>query len=161
MAVTGKLPEWLKPVNRVVMLLQRLGLRLGTIHVISIPGRVSGQVRSTPVSLLTVDGQRYIIGGLAQADWVKNARAARCGVLSYGRRQERVALIELPVEESKPILRAFPREVPQGVQFFQRVYSLPHDRARLPEAFAALAGRALVFRVEPITALATPTASAM
>src|SRR5262249_36898628 len=153
MTSTAQLPKWLKLFNRVIMALQRLGLAIGTMRVLAVPGRKSGQLRSTPVSPLTVDGQRYIIGGLAEADWVKNARAAGWGILAHGRRQEQVALIELPVEQRGPILREFPREVPHGVPFFQQLYRLPKDRAALPEAFTALAPHCPVFRVEGLPAL--------
>jgi hypothetical protein len=150
MTSRGKLPGWLKPANRVVVALQRLGLALGTMRVLTVPGRASGRPRGTPVSPLTVAGQRYIVGGLAGADWVKNARAAGWGILAHGRRQERVALVELPVAERGPILRAFPREVPHGVAFFRQVYDLPADPAALPAAFEALAPHCPVFRVEPL-----------
>src|SRR5690348_15666491 len=93
------LPRWLGPVNRLVMALQRLGLPTGTIHVLTVPGRTSGQLRSTPVSTLTVNGQRYIVGGMADMDWTRNVRAARWGILAFGRRRERVTLIELPPQE--------------------------------------------------------------
>jgi hypothetical protein len=151
---TSVLPGWLKPANRVVMALQRLGLAIGTMRVLSVPGRKSSKMRSTPVSPLTVNGQRYIIGGFAQSDWVKNARAAGWGVLAQGRKKERVRLIELPVEERAPILREFPRLVPHGVQFFRQVYGLPRDPALLPEAFAGLASHCTVFRLEAQTVAA-------
>ena len=144
----GTLPRWLKPANRLVKSLQRLGVPTGTIHVLSVPGRISGNMRSTPVSALTIGGTRYIVGGMADADWVRNVRAARWGILAHGRRRERVTLIELPVAERPAILREFPRLVPGGVQFFRRVYGLPNDPAALPDAFAALATHATVFRVE-------------
>src|SRR5690242_14626546 len=96
------LPRWLKPANRIVILLERLGLPLGTMHVLSVPGRKSGQMRTTPVSLLSMDGQRYIVGGMINADWVKNARLARWGMLAYGRKRERVVLTELPEAERGP-----------------------------------------------------------
>lgn len=140
----AKLPWWLKPANRVVVALQRLGLVIGTMRLISVPGRRSGELHTTPVSPLTVDGQRYIVAGLEQADWVKNVRAAGWGILAHGRREERMALIELPAEERAPILREFPHKVPHGVRFFQRLYSVSDD----PEAFASLATRCPVFRVE-------------
>jgi hypothetical protein len=107
-----KLPRWLKPANRVVVALQRRGLALGTMRLLSVPGRKSGELRTTPVSPLVVGGERYVVGGSAQADWVKNARAAGWGVLARGREEERVRLVELPVEERAPILREFPKEVP-------------------------------------------------
>jgi deazaflavin-dependent oxidoreductase (nitroreductase family) len=145
---TGALPGWLKPMNRVMIALANMGLSLGPMRVLMVPGRKSGAMRSTPVSTLTVDGQRYIIGGLAGADWVKNAQAAGWGVLAQGRKKERVRLIELPVEARAPILRAFPRLVPGGVQFFQRVYDMPKDPALLPDVFAGLVEKCPVFRVE-------------
>jgi hypothetical protein len=142
------LPRWLKPANRILILLQRLGLAIGTMRLLSVPGRKSGQMRTTPVSLLVIDGQRYVVGGMLTADWVKNAQAAKWGLLSHGRKQERVALIELAEDERIPILRAFPRLVPHGVSYFRRLYGLPSAAAALPDAFAALASRCTVFQIE-------------
>ena len=88
MSKHAKLPWWLKSVNRVVIALNRLGLAVGTQRMLSIPSRKTGKLRSTPVSLLTVNGQRYIVTGL-ETDWVKNARVAlpsfrsRCVPPSY------------------------------------------------------------------------------
>ncbi len=140
----GTLPRWLKPANRMVMALNRMGLALGTQHILSIPGRKTGQLRSTPVSVLTVGGKRYIVTGI-ETNWVKNARAAGWGLLSRGRKRERVALVEVPVEQRAPILREFPRQVRGGVKFFERMLGLPND----PEAFAAAAPKCPVFRVYP------------
>jgi hypothetical protein len=137
-----KLPWWLKPANRIIIALYRLGWAFGTWYVLSIPGRKTGKLRSTPVSVLVVDGQRYIV--TFETNWVKNARAAGWGFLTRGGKKERVALVELPVEERPAILREFPRQVPHGVQFFERVLGLSND----PEAFAAAAPRCPVFRVE-------------
>jgi len=144
MRQAGKLPAWLKSFNRVVMALQRLGLAVGSMHVLSVPGRQSGLLRSAPVSLLTIDDRRYIVAGLDSADWVLNARAAGQGMLRRGRTEEHISLIELPVEDRVPILREFPRLIPQGVPFFTRLYGVSAD----PEEFAGLANTCPVFRVE-------------
>lgn len=145
--VHGSLPGWLKPANRLVIMLQRLGMPTGTIHVLSVPGRISGTMRSTPVSCLTVGGARYIVGGTADADWVRNVRAAGWGILAHGHHRDRVTVVELPVAERAAILREFPRLVPGGVSFFRRLYALPNDPKALPEAFAELATRATVFHI--------------
>ncbi len=137
-----KLPWWLGIANRLIMFLNRRGLVLGTQHILTIPGRKSGKLRSTPVSLLTVSGDRYIVTGF-DTQWVKNARAAGWGYLRQGRRQERVSLIEAPVEQRGPILREFPKQVPHGVEFFERLLDLPND----PDAFAEAAPRCPVFRI--------------
>jgi len=50
------LPRWLGPASRVNLLLLRLGLPIGTQHILSLPGRKTGLPRSTPASVVTVDG---------------------------------------------------------------------------------------------------------
>jgi deazaflavin-dependent oxidoreductase (nitroreductase family) len=140
------------PANRVIIALQRLGLTIGTMRLLSVPGRKSGKLRTTPVSPLTVDGRRYIVGGFQQADWVKNARAAGWGILARGRREERVTLVELPPEERASILWEFPRKVPHGVRFFVQGGIV---ESADPESFAATAPRCPVFRVEGRTGEST------
>jgi deazaflavin-dependent oxidoreductase (nitroreductase family) len=142
----GKLPSWLPLANRVVAWLQRRGVKTGTIHILTVPGRTTGQMRSTPVSLLAVDGNRYIIAGVEGADWVRNVRASGWGYLAYGRARHKVALTELESADREPILRAFPTEVPHGTQFFERVHGVKAD----PDQFATLADRCPVFRVEEV-----------
>jgi deazaflavin-dependent oxidoreductase (nitroreductase family) len=139
-----RLPRWLRVANPVIVALQRRGLVIGTMRLLSVPGRKSGKLRTTPVSPVTVDGWRYIVAGHEGSDWVRNARAAGWGILARGRKEERVTLVELPSEERGPILREFPREVPHGVQFFRQLYGVSGE----PEEFAALAPRCPVFRVE-------------
>jgi len=132
------LPWWLKLVNPVVAALNRLELAIGTQHILTVRGRTSGRHYSTPVSLLTVRGARYI-ATFPWTGWAKNARADGRALLSRGRRTEHVVLIEVPLEERARILREFPRQVPHGVHFFR----LPAD----PEAFARAAPELAVFRI--------------
>jgi F420H(2)-dependent quinone reductase len=145
MSPTAQLPRWLKPANRIVKLLHRAGVPLGTIHVITIPGRTSGEPRSTPVSPLTIDGRRYVIAGLANSSWAKNARAAGHGQLSKGRAHEDVDLIEVTDPElRRKVMVAFPSEVPHGVQFFVRIGLV---RSADPAEFAAASDEVNVFEI--------------
>ncbi|QIS06411.1 deazaflavin-dependent nitroreductase [Nocardia brasiliensis] len=144
MATKLGLPGWLKPMNRVVITLNRAGLRLGTMRVLSVPGRVSGELRTTPVSPLTVRGARYVVGH-GEAEWVRNARKSHWGILAEGRRRNRVDLIELPADERPAVLRAFPQEVPHGVPFFIKLGLV---NSADPDEFAAAAPRSAVFRIE-------------
>jgi deazaflavin-dependent oxidoreductase (nitroreductase family) len=139
-------PRSLRIANRVIIALQRVGLPLGTMHLLTVRGRRTGQPRTTPVSPLTVAGQRYVIGGYAKADWVRNARAAGEAVLSRGRRRQRVRLVELPLEQRAPVLREFPAQVPHGVDMFLRTGAVDEPT---PDGFAAAAPRVAVFRIEP------------
>lgn len=145
MSHTRTLPRWLKPANRVVMFLHRVGIPLGTIHLITIPGRTSGAPRTTPVSPLTVDGQRYVIAGLAGSSWAKNARASGHAQLSRGRTQEAIDLVEVTDPAlRRQVMTAFPTEVPHGVQFFVRIGLVTSAD---PAEFAAASDRVAVFEI--------------
>lgn len=143
MSTHPALPGWLKFANRCIILLNRLGVGFGTWYILSVAGRKSGKMRSTPVSVLHINGQRYVVTG-SETQWVKNARKVGRGIIARGRKQEPVLLVELPVEERGPILREFPRQVPHGVQFFERLLNMPGD----PDALAAAAPRCPVFRLD-------------
>jgi deazaflavin-dependent oxidoreductase (nitroreductase family) len=108
-------PMWMVRLN--VAMLHR-GLRIGSQYLLSVRGRKSGEERSTPISIATIDGGRYIVAAFSEAAWVQNVRAAGAGTLRRGRKVEQVRLVELPVEERGPVLRAFLQQVKGGVRFF-------------------------------------------
>jgi deazaflavin-dependent oxidoreductase (nitroreductase family) len=114
-----KLPRGLKPANRVVVAMQRLGVSFGPMGLLSVPGRKSGRMRNTPVSPLTVEGRRYLVAVFDGADWVKNARAAGWGILARGRKQERMLIVELSVEERASVLREFPDKETRAARFLR------------------------------------------
>jgi len=114
-AVPKPPPAWMVRLN-VAML--RRGLRIGSQYLLSVRGRKSGVMRSTPVSLTTIGSERYIVAAFAEAAWVGNVRAAGEGTLRRGKAEERVRLVELSVSEREPVLRAFLEQVPGGVRFF-------------------------------------------
>lgn len=142
-------PGWLKPMNKLMMAVQKLGIAAGPVRVLTVVGRKSGQPRSTPATPFSLDGKVYVAGGYPKADWVLNARAAGEGTVTRGRRSERVAFVELSAAEAKPVLRAFPTEVPAGVGFYKRAALVDEGT---PDEFEALAGRCAVFRLDPIPA---------
>lgn len=141
-------PWWLKYVNKVFIALSKLGVggAKGPL-VLTVPGRKSGKPRSTPVTPMTVDGHRYIVGGLPGADWVANVRAAGEATLHQGRRATRVHVVEMPDDEARPLLRQFPVLVPTGVGFIRNAGLVTGPN---PDEFEALAGRLPVFRLDQI-----------
>jgi len=140
-----KPPRFLKSMNKVVLALGRIGLPAGPSQVLTVPGRKSGQPRSTPMTPFDHDGGLYTVAGYPGADWAANARAAGLGTLSRGRRTRQVRIVELSADESRPVLRAFAEKVPVGVGFAKRS-GLVVDGT--PDEFEALAGRLAVFRFE-------------
>jgi len=123
---------------RLNIALLRRGMRLGSQHLLTVPGRRTGEPRSTPVSLATLGGERYIVAAFADASWVRNVRAAGPATLTRGARNETVRLEELPVEARGPVLRAFLEQVRGGARYFG---------SQTPDQVAAAAERYPVFRV--------------
>jgi deazaflavin-dependent oxidoreductase (nitroreductase family) len=140
-------PRWLKRMNKVVVAMQRLGIPAGPSIVLTVPGRKSGQPRSTPMTPFDHDGGQYTVAGYPGADWAANARAAGTGTLTRGRRSRQVKIVELSADESRSVLRAFAVKVPVGVGFAKRS-GLVVDGT--PDEFEALAGRLSVFRFDPV-----------
>ena len=125
--------------------MQRAGISFFSFHVISIPGRRSGQMRTTVVSPFTVDGHNYVLS-FGELDWVRNARQAGWGMLSRGRRTTRVQLVEIRPPASGRIAGEFPKQIPAGVQFFIRM-GLVEPPGR-PDQFEAAADKLALFRID-------------
>jgi deazaflavin-dependent oxidoreductase (nitroreductase family) len=140
-----KPPAWLKPMNKIMMAMQKAGIVAGPVRVLTVPGRKSGEPRSTPATPFTLHDGLYVVAGYPNADWVLNPRAAGAGTVARGRKSQRVSFVELTAEQARPVLRAFPDEVPTGVSFFKRSGLVKQGTV---DEFEALAGRCAVFRLE-------------
>ena len=142
-------PRWLKPMNKFMIAMQKLGIPTGPPMVLTVPGRKTGRPRSTPMTPFSLDGQLYAVAGFPGADWARNARAARAGTLRKGRKIRRIKITELTAEQARPVLRVYPTEVPVGISFLKRSGLV---REGTSEEVEALAGRIAVFRFDPIAA---------
>ena len=140
-------PRYLKPMNKLMMAVQKLGIPTGPAMVLTVPGRTSGKPRSTPMTPFQYDGGLYVVAGYPGADWAANARAAATGTLSRGRRSRAVKIVELTAAQARPILRVYPTEVPVGVKFAKSSGMVVDGT---PDEFEALAGRIAVFRFDPV-----------
>jgi len=138
-------PTWLGRVNRVLLAVHRVLPRLVPSPVLTLPGRRTGKLRQTPVSVLDLDGRRYLLAGFPGADWAANARAAGAGTLSSRGRVEHVRLIEADAAEALPVLRAWPVRIAPGAKIMRDNGVVPDLE---PDSFAALVGRCPVFRIE-------------
>ena len=110
-------PDWFsdKVFNPAVKRLTNWGISLKGSRVLEVPGRTSGEVRSTVVNLLTVAGQRYLVAPRGETQWVRNLRAAGGnGTLRLGKRREPFHAIELADGDKAPILRGLPEGVGLG-----------------------------------------------
>jgi deazaflavin-dependent oxidoreductase (nitroreductase family) len=104
-----KRPGWFTKnvFNRAVAWLTRAGISVWGSRVLEVRGRTSGQARRTPVNLLTVEGERYLVAPRGHTQWVRNLRASGQGRLLLGRRSETFTAEELDDRDKPPVLRAY------------------------------------------------------
>ncbi|AXI81280.1 nitroreductase/quinone reductase family protein [Peterkaempfera bronchialis] len=95
--------------NRLVAALTRAGLSVWGSRVLAVRGRSSGEWRTTPVNLLTHQGERYLVAPRGHTQWVRNIRVSGGGELRLGRRAEPFRVAELADTEKPAVLRAYLR----------------------------------------------------
>jgi hypothetical protein len=94
--------------NPTVAFLTRRGMSLAGSAVLGVPGRTSGEMRTTPVNPLTLEDTRYLLAARGHTQWVRNLRVSGWAELTVGRRTERVTTREITdPAEIVPILRAY------------------------------------------------------
>ncbi len=93
--------------NPLVAALTRLGIGVYGSRVLEVRGRKSGEWRSTPVNLLKVGADEYLVAPRGHTQWVRNMRVAGGGRLRLGRRIQDIRVSELADQAKPPILRAY------------------------------------------------------
>jgi deazaflavin-dependent oxidoreductase (nitroreductase family) len=100
---------WRRGLNALVRPLAKLGLTGPRTHLLTVPGRRTGKLWSTPVSIVRMGHERWLVAPYGERNWVKNARAAGWVELHRGRRRERLAVDELEPDDAVPVLREYYR----------------------------------------------------
>jgi deazaflavin-dependent oxidoreductase (nitroreductase family) len=109
---------WRRGLNALVRVMLRLGIGPPRTYLLTVPGRTTGRLYTTPVTLVEVEGRRWLVAPYGEVAWVRNARAAGRVTLSRGRRVETVAIAEAAPEDAAPILRRYVTEVPITRPYF-------------------------------------------
>jgi deazaflavin-dependent oxidoreductase (nitroreductase family) len=139
----GGRPNWIAvALNRFSAALHALGIAPNYLVTLEVRGRRSGRMTSLPLVMIVDDGKRYLVSMLgAEADWVRNVKAAAGNVtLRHGRR-EQVHLEEVPPERRAPLLKLYLKRAPGA-----RPHVPVHKDAPLSE-FEKIATHFPVFRV--------------
>ena len=131
--------------NRAVEGLTRMGVSVLGSRTLAVRGRTSGEWRTTPVNLLTVDGKEYLVSPRGETQWVRNVRAAGGGELRLGKKVQPFRAVEVTDDAKVPLLRAYLKrwKVEVGV-FFEGVGPDSSD-----EEVRAAAPKHPVFEVLP------------
>jgi len=139
-------PGWftVNVMNRAVAWLTRRGVSVWGSRVLAVRGRKSGEWRRTPVNVLTLEGERYLVAPRGHVQWTHNMRAAGGGQLLLGRTVEDFTATEVPDDAKAPILRAYLKRWKAEVgAFFDGVGPDSTD-----EQLRAIASRHPVFRIQ-------------
>ncbi len=115
MAKTYRVNAFVRISNAMTTFLLRRGVKMGTMTLLTVRGRTSGQPRTTPVTLIELDGDRLLIAPFGTVNWVRNLRTAGEATLTRGRHSERVSAVELSIQEAGPILKKTLAGVPSFV----------------------------------------------
>jgi deazaflavin-dependent oxidoreductase (nitroreductase family) len=128
-------------VNNFMQTLIHLNLAPKGMHILTVQGRKSGRLYSTPVTLVEGESQRWLVSPYGEVPWVQNARMAKTVTLTRGKRTEKVDLVEIEPVESAPILKKYLALEPITNSYFD--IGADSDEA----AFVAEAPRHPVFRL--------------
>jgi len=148
--VSTNLPEFRAPTagerifNRVYGFLVGLGIGLSHSYLLQVRGRKSGKMYSTPVDLLELNGNRFLVAPRGRTQWVRNAEAAGEVTLKRGWRLQRYGLRSLSDAEKPRILKAYLDTFKKEVQRY-----FPVRAGSPPEAFRELSQSYPAFELIP------------
>jgi deazaflavin-dependent oxidoreductase (nitroreductase family) len=106
-----------RAINLVFRRMTQLGIGASYRYILTVAGRKTGRLHSTPVDVIEVQGDRWLVAGYGPANWVRNARAAGEVELSRGGRSERFKVEEAGAETCcAATRREFVRRAPTSRQ---------------------------------------------
>jgi deazaflavin-dependent oxidoreductase (nitroreductase family) len=123
------------------MALLRAGVKIGTMSLLTVRGRTSGQPHTVPVLLVEQEGERFLVAPYGVVQWVRNIRAAGTATLTRGRRSEAISVTELEAKEAAPILKQYLFKATAARPYFDATIDAPL------EAFEREADRHPVFQI--------------
>jgi deazaflavin-dependent oxidoreductase (nitroreductase family) len=144
-----------RAVPRVVPLFNHLakplvaaGMPMGPNGLLTVRGRTSGELRSTPLAIIEADGRRWVWSPWGDVHWVRNLRAAGAATVKVHRTEREVEAVELDAAQRVEFFREtfgpYARRIPFGARFV-RLF----DGVDLNDPVAAAEGRA-VFELYPV-----------
>lgn len=142
MAKTYEVGMGTRMVNAVMRRIVARGKGPPFIHLLSVRGRKTGQVRSTPVDVMEVGGRRYLVAPYGVTNWVRNARAAGEVTVSRGDHAETFRVTEVGLDEAVPVLRKYIKDIKFARSHFDAKPDSPD------EEIAAEAPKHPVFRLD-------------
>jgi deazaflavin-dependent oxidoreductase (nitroreductase family) len=125
--VRARVPALVPIFNPLAMKLLGVGIPLGPNALLSVRGRKSGSMRTTPVAVVELEGRRWIVGTFGEVNWVRNLRAAGEGTITMGKRRLDVRAHELSKVEAvaffEQVLGPYVRRLPVGALMLKLLHA--------------------------------------
>src|SRR5260221_11532947 len=98
--------QFFRVANPLARRLMSVGVPTGSRNILlTVRGRRSGMPRTTPLSMLELDGRRFVQASYSEDGWVRNLRAAGEATMTDGGRRVAVQTIELAPDKEAIIPR--------------------------------------------------------
>jgi deazaflavin-dependent oxidoreductase (nitroreductase family) len=101
---SGGVPAWIRAINSFTKRMVRLGVPMGPMILLTVRGRKTGRLYTTPLGMFERDGRRWLFAEFGAVDWVHNLRVFGEATVSRGRTREAVTVSELPAEAAAVVL---------------------------------------------------------
>lgn len=127
MARTYRLTPATRMINWLSAGLIKAGIAASYAHILTVRGRTTGRLHSTPVDVITVGQDRWLVGAYGPSNWTRNARAAGEVTLRRGRRSQRYTVSEPDSRDAVPVLREYITRIRVTRPYFDATPDSPDD----------------------------------
>jgi deazaflavin-dependent oxidoreductase (nitroreductase family) len=131
---------YVRPKFLMTYVVNPINRRLGLSPMLIVPGRRSGQLRTTPIGRpFQLADRRYLVSGRGETQWARNLRAAGRCLLRFHGSTESLRATEVDGAERDRVVAAYRRALGRSVDpYFRRIPdAADHPVFRLePEAAA-------------------------
>ena len=127
--------------NQIATLAMKIGIAPKYQFILSVRGRKSGRIYSTPVYIMEDNSKRLLVSPYGEVAWVINARAVGKITLTKGAESKEYKINELSSKESAPFLKKYLALAPITQPYFDAKPDAP------VESFLAEASRHPVFEL--------------
>jgi deazaflavin-dependent oxidoreductase (nitroreductase family) len=100
-----KAPSFVERLNPIVQRMIGIGVPMGPNGLITIRGRISGELRTTPVAFVEIGGRTWVQSPFGDVNWVRNLRAAGEATITSGNLRSKVRAVELSKAEKVAFFR--------------------------------------------------------
>lgn len=118
--------------NKIMGFFVSIGLGPQGMYLLQVRGRKSGKIYETPVSLVDVNGRRYLVAPRGRTQWVRNAEASGEISLKRGSKVQRFTLRPVAEPDRPEILKTYLDKYASAVQRYFTVKAGSPSLAFLP-----------------------------